>query len=278
MGFLNSRVPILWNNLKYTLLPFCHICSMGKFISINKVLCAPPALVRRTEYQLGYGPSSSPMHLGLKIGPLCPLFRTRLQEPCSFDKVPDGPTPSTLISSGSRKKEPRCICRSEAKASHSHKTCTEDSSSAPHFLQVGLSLDPITCRCRRRVLRLVSRPITALDCVLLKDNNWAPVARSGPEFNSRACLCVLQGPCHNARCWFFIQHFNFLLIFCLEPPIKGSGPINCGPEPLFASLMAISFPLTPAWPGTQYSFTACQAERPALAKCNTAAEESANTK
>jgi len=28
----------------------------------------------------------------------------------------------------------------------------------------------------------------------LKDNNRAPVARLGPEINSRACLCVLQGP------------------------------------------------------------------------------------
>ena len=30
--------------------------------------------------------------------------------------------------------------------------------------------------------------------VLLKDNNRALVARLGPEINSRACLCVLQGP------------------------------------------------------------------------------------
>jgi len=30
------------------------------------------------------------MHLGLKTGPLCPLFCTKLKEPCSFSKVPDG--------------------------------------------------------------------------------------------------------------------------------------------------------------------------------------------
>jgi hypothetical protein len=30
------------------------------------------------------------------------------------------PTPSTVMSSRSKKKEPRCICLSEAKASHSH--------------------------------------------------------------------------------------------------------------------------------------------------------------
>jgi hypothetical protein len=28
----------------------------------------------------------------------------------------------------------------------------------------------------------------------LKDNNRALVARLGPEINSQACLCVLQGP------------------------------------------------------------------------------------
>jgi hypothetical protein len=36
----------------------------------------------------------------------------------------------------------------------------------------------------------VSRPITTLDCVILKDNNQALVARSGPEINSPACPCV----------------------------------------------------------------------------------------
>ena len=47
-----------------------------------------------------------------------------------------------------------------------------------------------------------------------------PVARSGPEINSRACLYVLQGPRQNARCCLPIQQFNFLLIFCLETPRK----------------------------------------------------------
>ena len=32
-----------------------------------------------------------PMHLGLKTGPLCPIFCTKLKEPYSFNKVPDGP-------------------------------------------------------------------------------------------------------------------------------------------------------------------------------------------
>jgi hypothetical protein len=70
---------------------------------------------------------------------------------------------------------------------------TEVSSSVPHFLQMGSVHSHIICKCLLKVLCPVSRPITTLDCVLLKDNNRAPVARSGPEINSRACLCVLQG-------------------------------------------------------------------------------------
>jgi len=153
-----------------------------------------------------------PMHLGHTNGPLCPMFCTKLKEPCSLNKVPDGPYICFLISSGSKKKEPRYVCLSDAKASHSHKMWSEVSSSVPHFLQVGLLLNPIIYRCLLKVLCPVSRPITTLDCTLLKDNNWALVATSGPEINPRACLCVLQGPHYNTRCWFSIQHFIFLHI------------------------------------------------------------------
>jgi len=48
-----------------------------------------------------------PMLLGLKTGPLYPTFYTRLKEPRSVAEAPDGPTPSFLISSGSKKEEPR---------------------------------------------------------------------------------------------------------------------------------------------------------------------------
>ena len=104
------------------------------------------------------------------------------------------PTPSIVMSSGSKKKEPRYLRLSEAKTSHSPKICTEVSSSVPHFLQVRLLLSPIVCRCLLKVLYPMSRPITALDFVLLKDNKRAPAARLGPEINFRACLCVPQGP------------------------------------------------------------------------------------
>ena len=32
-----------------------------------------------------------PMPLYFKTGPLCPMFFTKLKEPCSFSKVPDDP-------------------------------------------------------------------------------------------------------------------------------------------------------------------------------------------
>jgi hypothetical protein len=47
-----------------------------------------------------------------------------------------------IISSGS-KKEPRYECLSEAKASHRQRMWTEVSSSAPHFLHSGLSVNLI---------------------------------------------------------------------------------------------------------------------------------------
>jgi hypothetical protein len=61
---------------------------------------------------------------------------------------------------------------------------TAVSSSVPHFLQVGLLNSPIIYKCLLKVLYPVRRPITTLDCVLLKDNNRALVASSGPEINS----------------------------------------------------------------------------------------------
>jgi len=37
-----------------------------------------------------------PMRHGLKTGPFCPMFYTKLKEPFSFTKVPDGPSPNIL--------------------------------------------------------------------------------------------------------------------------------------------------------------------------------------
>jgi hypothetical protein len=161
----------------------------------------------------------------------------------SSSEIPEGlmnnPVLNFLISSGSKKKEPRCACLSEAKASHSHKMWTKVASSVTHFLQVGLLLSPVTYKCLLKVLRPVRRPITTLDCVLLKDNNRALVANLGPKINYWAYLCVLQGPRHNTKCWLSIQHFIFLLIFCLQTPNKGSQKGKVGS--LFSRMLSLLF-------------------------------------
>jgi hypothetical protein len=88
--------------------------------------------------------------------------------------------PSSHMSSGPKKKEPREACLSEVKASHSHKMWTEVSSSVPHFLHMGSLHSPMICKCLLKVLCPVSRPVTVLVCVLLRDSSRAPIARSGP--------------------------------------------------------------------------------------------------
>jgi hypothetical protein len=96
--------------------------------------------------------------------------------------------------------------------------------------------------------------------VLLKNSNWAFVAGLGPETNFWACLWLLQGPHHIAKCWLSTQHLILFLIFCLETPRDSSAPNHFWIEPPLASLSEISFPCTPACPGTQYSSTVCHVE------------------
>ena len=135
---------------------------------------------------------------------------------------------------------------------HTQKKPTEVSSSVLHFLQIGLSLSPTTYKCHLRVLCPVRRPMTTLDCVLLKDNNRALVDKSGLEINSCACLCPLQGSRHITKCWLSIQRLIFLLMFYLETPKKCFGPTNFWTELPLVSLSAISYPRTPACPGICY--------------------------
>jgi hypothetical protein len=63
--------------------------------------------------------------------------------PVHLLKFQMAPTLKLLMSSGSKKEESRCICPSEAKASHSQKIWVEVSSSAPHPLHTGLLVNPI---------------------------------------------------------------------------------------------------------------------------------------
>ena len=166
-----------------------------------------------------------------------------------------------LMSSGSKKKEPRYTCLCEAKSSHSQRMWAEVSSSAPHVLHNVLSGSPIRWRCPLRVLRPVKRPLIALDCDLLKDRNLALAPRHGPEISIRVCLCVLPRPRHHTQCWLTNQRL-ILLVSCPASPKADWGPTNFRAEPSLASSSRISFPRTAACPGTQYSSTACWTEIP----------------
>jgi len=86
-----------------------------------------------------------------------------------------------LMSSGSKKKEPRYACLSEVKASHSQRMWAEVLSPTLHLLYSGLSESPIRWRCLLRVLCPLIRQVTALDCVLLEDRNLPVAPRQGPE-------------------------------------------------------------------------------------------------
>jgi hypothetical protein len=103
-----------------------------------------------------------------------------------------------LMYSGSKKKEPNWACLIEAKASHQQRVWAEVSSSTPHFLHSGLSINPIKWRCLCRVLCLVRSPVTTLDCSLLKDKNltlvpdWVPVSILEPVVgNYRGRVCII---------------------------------------------------------------------------------------
>jgi hypothetical protein len=132
---------------------------------------------------------------------------------------------------------------------------SEVSSSAPHLLH-----SPFKWRCLLMVLCPVRRPITTLDCVLLKDKSLIFAARPGPEINFLDHLWVLLRLRHIAICWLSIHHFIFLFIFCLETLKDSLGPENFWTEPSLASLPAVSFPYAPACPKTQYSPTLCLVE------------------
>jgi hypothetical protein len=98
------------------------------------------------------------MHLGLKAGAFYPMFCTKLEEPCSFSKIPDGPYNLIPLILTVQKKEPRYVCLSEAKTPKSHKMWTEVSFSVPHFLQMGLLLRPIIYR------------VSQVECAKLREN------------------------------------------------------------------------------------------------------------
>jgi hypothetical protein len=146
------------------------------------------------------------------MGPLCPISLYGSLVPLL--KFQMAPKLILLMSFGSKKKEPRYACLSEAKVSHSQRMWAEVSSSAPHLLHSGLSSSPSRWGCLLRVLCPVGKPVTALDWALLKDKNLALATRQGPEISSWACLGVLP---RLHLMWYivwpkFLQVISFLLL------------------------------------------------------------------
>jgi len=72
----------------------------------------------------------------------------------------------------------------------------------------------------------------------VKDKNLVFVVVLGPEISFRACLWVLQGPCHITKCWLSTQ--------CCIVPKDDWGPTD------------VLFSHKPACPGTKYTPTMCQ--------------------
>jgi hypothetical protein len=111
--FLPSLICIDW--------PVSHACKRKHWLLIDWLIA------------LGFGTVLAPMLQGLIDRPFVPHVKS--WEPCYFTEVPDGPKFMLSISSGSKKKEPRCTCLSEAKASHSQRMWAEVSSfTSKHWL------------------------------------------------------------------------------------------------------------------------------------------------
>ena len=139
-----------------------------------------------------------PTHLGLNWQVLCAPYRC-MGAPVALLKVQMPPRLTQLMSSVSKKKEPRYACLSEALASHSQRVWAEVSSCAAHLLHNGLSDSPTRWRYLLRVLCPGRRPVTALDWVLLRERTLAlqpdrvPKLTLDPGFGCHQdCMLLIQ--------------------------------------------------------------------------------------
>jgi hypothetical protein len=140
-----------------------------------------------------------------------------LWEPCCFTEVPDGPQTHILNILWLQKEAAQIHMPKQSQGFTLTQKLAEISSFAPHFLHNGLSVSLIKWRCLLRVLCPVVKPVTALDCILLKDKSLALVPRQGPKINSWTCLWVSRTLHHHPQCWFTNQQ---LILFLA--PIWGS--------------------------------------------------------
>jgi len=81
------------------------------------------------------------MHLSLLKQALCAPYQNH-RSPVALPMLQMALKLIILIPSSSRKKEPRRVCLSEARALHSQRMWAEVSSYTPHPLHSGLSISP----------------------------------------------------------------------------------------------------------------------------------------
>ena len=176
------------------------------------------------------------------------------RKPCYFAKFPDRPQTCTLNVIWLQKRIPdkRVWVKPNFTLTKNVGRSSILCSTPPIKRTVWL---PISWRNLLKVLYPIRRPVIALDCVLLKDRHINAVPRQGAKINYRDCFVVLPTLRHHTQCWLTNQRLILLLVSCLDTPKASSGTRNFTAEPSIASLLAISFPRTPAYPGTQYSFT-----------------------
>jgi hypothetical protein len=106
------------------------------------------------------------MHLGHENRPHVPHYLIPIQvSPVLLLQFQMAPRLKALMSSGSKKKESRYACLSEAKASHSQRMWVEVISFDPHLLHKELLVSPTKRRCFLRLCP-VRRLVTTLDFVL----------------------------------------------------------------------------------------------------------------
>ena len=97
---------------------------------------------------------------------------------------------------------------------HTHKTWAKVPFSA-HLLHNGLSISSIMYRCLLRVLCQLRRPVTNLDCILLKDSSLVLVVRLGPQ-DQFLSLCLSTGKTL-PHCHMLVVNLAFYLSYCNLP-------------------------------------------------------------
>jgi hypothetical protein len=177
----------LYVTVEWLLLLLCRCQVPGSDVSLRTDCCWSVCMWLSSVHPVkwwdwlhfGSGPHGPDAPRPYITGPLCSM--SIYGSPVTLPKFQMAPKHILLISSGSKKGELRCMCLSETKASHSQSMWAKVSSFTPHLLRNRLSSSFRRWRCLLRVLCPVSGPVTTLDWVMSKVENFALMSRLGPK-------------------------------------------------------------------------------------------------